>query len=328
MKILIVGGCGYIGSHLIPLLLEREYEVEVMDLLWFGNSLPEKVKVTQKDIFNCTVNDLEGFDQVIFIAGISNDPMAEFWPSENFVQNAAAPSYLAFLAKKAGVKRYIYASSCSVYGYTVNELYNEESPTVCEYPYGISKLQGEKAVLGMQDKNFSTIALRKGTVCGYSPRMRMDLIINTMFKSAMTTNSLTINNPAIWRPILSIKDCSTAYIRAIQADQSINGVFNVSSDNYTVGQVGDLVKDEIRLLTGKNIKITIKGIDEYRNYKVSIDKAKVYLGYQPEESVRTIVRDVHEHLSEYGDYTDQKFYNIDILKSVRQELIDKRNLLL
>ena len=147
MRILIVGGCGYVGSHLIPQLIDRGYDVDVIDLLWFGNSLPERVAVTKKDVFDCVENDLEGYEQVVFLAGLSNDPMAEYNPADNFVQNASAPIYLAYLAKSAGVRRYIYASSCSVYGYTIDELYNEESPAISNYPYGISKLQGEKGVM-------------------------------------------------------------------------------------------------------------------------------------------------------------------------------------
>ncbi|MCH8327778.1 MAG: NAD(P)-dependent oxidoreductase, partial [Candidatus Marinimicrobia bacterium] len=135
MKLLIAGGAGYIGSHLIPKLLDRSYEVDVVDLLWFGNHLPDQIKVQQKDIFDLSVEDLKGYDQVIFLAGLSNDPMAEFSPSTNFISNAAAPAYLGYIAKRAGASRYIYAGSCSVYGYTIDELYDEESPTVCSYPY-------------------------------------------------------------------------------------------------------------------------------------------------------------------------------------------------
>ena len=177
---------------------------------------------------------------MVFLAGLSNDPMAEYSPSKNFVFNAAAPSYLAYMAKKANVKRYVYASSCSVYGYTENELYDETRPVSSSYPYGISKLQGEQAALQLSDENFSVIALRKGTISGYSPRMRFDLIINTMFKNAMKDRAVTINNPSIWRPILSMQDAVTAYIRAIEANHKISGVFNVASGNYTVGEVGDL----------------------------------------------------------------------------------------
>src|SRR2546426_10801035 len=185
MRVLVAGGAGYVGSVLIPRLLDRGYRVDVVDLFWFGNHLPEQTGVLKKDIFHLTVEDLELYDQVIFLAGLSNDPMAEYSPSKNFVFNAAAPAYLAYSAKKASVKRYIYASSCSVYGYTENELYDETRPLSSSYPYGISKLQGEHAVMQLIDKDFSVIALRKGTVSGYSPRMRFDLIVNTMFKCAM-----------------------------------------------------------------------------------------------------------------------------------------------
>src|SRR5271166_6552164 len=174
MKILVAGGAGYIGNVLIPKLLDRGYKVDVVDLFWFGNYLPRQVGILNKDIFHLSIEDLEPYDQVIFLAGLSNDPMAEFSPSKNFIFNAAAPAYLAYMAKKAKVKRYIYASSCSVYGYTENELYDESRPVASSYPYGISKLQGEQGALQLADGDFSVIALRKGTVSGYSPRMRFD----------------------------------------------------------------------------------------------------------------------------------------------------------
>ena len=221
MKLLIAGGAGYVGSVLIPRLLDRGYKVDVVDLFWFGNHLPRQTGILTKDIFQLTAEDLEPYDQVIFLAGLSNDPMAEYSPSKNFIFNAAAPAYLGYIAKIAKVKRYIYACSCSVYGYTENELYDETRPVSSSYPYGISKLQGEQAVMQLADENFSVISLRKGTISGYSPRMRLDLIINTMFKTAMRDRIITVNNPSIWRPILSIEDAATAYIRAIEANTSI-----------------------------------------------------------------------------------------------------------
>jgi nucleoside-diphosphate-sugar epimerase len=176
MKILIAGGAGYIGSALVPKLQERGYTIDVVDLLWFGNNLPENVRIIQKDIFELHEDELKEYEQVIFLGGLSNDPMAEFSPAKNFIYNASSPSYLAYISKRAGVQKFIYASSCSVYGYTVNELYDESAPAVSNYPYGISKLQGEQAVLRMADDKFSVICFRKGTVSGYSPRMRLDLI--------------------------------------------------------------------------------------------------------------------------------------------------------
>ena len=116
MRILIVGGAGYVGCALVPALVDRGCTVDVIDLNWFGNHLPADVMSVNKDVFQCTREDFEGYDQVIFLAGLSNDPMAEFSPATNFIANGALPSYLAYMAKMAGVRRLIYASSCSVYG--------------------------------------------------------------------------------------------------------------------------------------------------------------------------------------------------------------------
>lgn len=317
MKILIAGGAGYIGSALVPNLLERGYEIDVVDTLMFGNFLPDTVRVIRKDLFDLNVTDVSGYDQVIFLAGVSNDPMAEFDPAVNFIYNAASPSYLAFIAKMAGVRRFIYASSCSVYGYTVDELYDEESPVTCGYPYGISKLQGERGVMQLQDDNFSVIALRQGTVCGYSPRMRMDLIVNTMWKFALSAGQITVNNPSIWRPLYDIRDACTAYLRAIQAHHSISGVFNVASGNYTVGQIGDIVKSEVQKTLGKKIGLEIKDIQDFRNYKVSIDKARTVLGFIPEHDVHHTVAHLFENRDLIGDLEKDEYYNIRVFKTLK-----------
>src|SRR6476620_5616764 len=273
MRILVAGGAGYVGSALIPKLLERGYDVDVVDLFWFGNSLPPEVCIINRDLFDLQVGDLKNYEQVIFLAGLSNDPMAEFSPSKNFIFNAAAPAYLCYIAKQAKVRRYIYASSCSVYGYTENELFDEDRPVSSSYPYGISKLQGEPAVMQLIDDGFSVISLRKGTVSGYSPRMRLDLIVNTMFKSAMRDRNITVNNPSIWRPILSIEDAATAYIRAIEANAGISGVFNIASGNHTVGEVADLIRNAIKEKLNLQVNLTIKHVQDFRNYKVDIEKA-------------------------------------------------------
>jgi len=316
MKLLIAGGAGYIGSVLIPQLLERGYDVDVIDLFWFGNHLPKEVGIINKNIFDLEVSDVSGYDQVIFLAGLSNDPMAEYSPSENFVSNGSAPPFLAYICKKAGVRRFIYAGSCSVYGYTVNELYDETSPAISSYPYGISKLQGEHAVMQMHDKNFSVIALRQGTVSGYSPRMRFDLVVNTMFKFAVTEGTITVNNPAIWRPILAIKDAAIAYTRAIEANEDISGVFNVASGNYTVGEIGDLVKSGVKKYLNKDVRLNIKHIQDYRNYKVSIEKAKKVLSFHPQNGVESIIEDLVANMDKFKDFNDMNYYNIQVFKKI------------
>jgi nucleoside-diphosphate-sugar epimerase len=315
-KILVIGGAGYIGSVLVPALQERGYWVDVVDLCWFGNYLDLQTKLTKSDAFSCKESDLQGYEQIIFLAGISNDPMAEFSPSANFILNSALPSYLAFVSKKAGVRRFIYASSCSVYGYSVGKLYQEGDPFKSEYPYGVSKLQGERGCLQLEDDIFSVIALRKGTVCGHSPRMRMDLIVNTMFRDAVIKGEITVSNPALWRPILDIRDAVSAYLRAVQADYSISGTFNVASDNYTVGQVADMVKEELEAGGILPIRINIKNIPDLRNYKVSCEKAKIELGFKPQYSVKDIVADLLKHIRDYGDFTKKELYNIQVFKDV------------
>jgi len=315
-NILLAGGAGYIGTELCKRLMKLDYDITVIDNLWFGNNLDPKIKLIQKDIFKVNSKDLEGFDIVIFLAGVSNDPMAEFSPSENFIQNAACPAYLSYESKCAGVKRFIYASSCSVYGYTVDELYDESSPTTCAYPYGISKLQGENGVMQLADEKFSVISLRQGTVCGYSDRMRFDLVVNTMFKNALMHGEITVNNPSIWRPIFHIQDACTAYIRAIQAPDNISGIFNVASDNYTLGQIGDVVSVEMSKHLDKEIKVHINDVKDFRNYKVSIQHAKLTLGFTPIYTVKDIIHDLFQKTANLTNLEDEKFYNIKVFKSL------------
>lgn len=319
MRLLVAGGAGYLGSVLIPKLLDRGYSVDVVDLFWFGNHLPKEVGILHTDIFDLKTKDLEGYDQVIFLAGLSNDPMAEYSPSKNFIFNAASPAYLAYMAKQAKVKRFIHACSCSVYGYTENELFDETCPAASSYPYGISKLQGEQAVLQLATAEFSVISLRKGTVSGYSPRMRLDLIINTMFKSAIADHVITVNNPAIWRPILSIEDATRAYIRAVEANQGVSGIFNIASANHTVGEVADLVREAVHEDLGVHVDLNIKHLQDFRNYKVSIEKAKTVLSFHPADSVKAIVRNLIENMDKFKDWQNPAYYNIQVFMALEKE---------
>ncbi|MGD0599899.1 MAG: SDR family oxidoreductase [Terriglobales bacterium] len=316
MRLLIAGGAGYVGSVLIPRLIERGYKVDVVDLFWFGNHLPRQAGILNKDIFHLTVEDLEPYDQVIFLAGLSNDPMAEYSPSKNFIFNAAAPAYLGYIAKIAKVKRYIYACSCSVYGYTENELYDETRAVSSSFPYGISKLQGEQAVMQLVDDNFSVISLRKGTISGYSPRMRLDLIINTMFKTAMRDRTITVNNPSIWRPILSIEDAATAYIRAVETNQRISGIFNIASGNYTVGEVADVVKSTVEERLSLRISLCIKHIQDFRNYKVSVEKAANVLSFHATGNVKSIVGNLIDNREQFQDWDNPAYSNFQTFKQI------------
>jgi nucleoside-diphosphate-sugar epimerase len=316
LKILVAGGAGYIGSVLVPGLISRGYDVDVVDVLWFGNNLPKLVSVIEKDIIELNEKDLKGYDQVIFLSGLSNDPMATYSPAMNFVANGSSPAYLAYLSKRAGVKRFIFGSSCSVYGYAVDQLYDEKSPTSAFYAYGISKLQGESASMHLQDEKFSVISLRQGTVSGYSPRMRLDLIVNTMFMSAVADGVIQVDNPAIWRPILAIQDAVTGYVRAVEASYNLSGVFNIASGNFTVSEVADYVKSAAKKYMDIDSEIKIKHIEDYRNYKVSIKKIKDVLSFKPMNNIDSIVKELSENLYKFEDFQNDNYYNIRVFKKL------------
>ena len=314
MKVLLAGGAGYIGTALSKEIKEN-YDIEIVDLFWFGNNLENNIKVLKKDIFNLEESYLKQFDQVVFLGGLSNDPMAEFSPAQNYVANAAAPAFLAFQCKQAGVSRFIYASSCSVYGFTENKEFDETSPAVSDYPYGISKLQGEFGCMQLNDKDFSVISLRQGTVSGYSPRMRLDLVINTMFKFAISEGKITVNNPKIWRPILAIQDAIQAYKKSIESDLSVSGIFNVCSGNFTIGEVGKIVAERLKKLTSKNIDVNYKQISDFRNYRVSIKSAQEALKFSPKFTIEMIVDELYKNLSKFEDFNNPNYYNIETFKS-------------
>lgn len=322
MKIFLAGGAGYIGTVLAPRLAARGYDLTIADLAWFGVNFPTDMQLLQKDVMSVTESDLAGTDVVIFLAGLSNDPMAEFSPALNYIHNAAAPANLAYLAKCAGVKRFIFASSCSVYGFTADELWDEDSPTTTAHPYGISKLQAEAGIRHLEDESFSVIILRKGTVCGYSPRMRLDLVINTMFKSAIQTGKITVNNPSIWRPILGIQDAASAYIRAVEAAPGLGGTYNIASENTTLGALADKVYETLRRDLNISPKLEILNKPDVRNYKVSIERARVQLGFKPSDSIDTIVEDLIRNRADFSDLDKPEYYNIMTFK----KLLDAKSL--
>lgn len=316
MKIMVIGGAGYIGSALVPKLAERGYDITVIDLLWFGNKLPDNVNVIRRNCNDLTEKSFSGYDQVIFLGGLSNDPMAEYSPSRNFQENGATPPYMAWLAQRAGVKRFIYGGTCSVYGYTVNELYDETRAAKSTYPYGLSKLIGESGILQLQSPQFSTICFRQGTVSGYAPRMRFDLIVNTMFRTAVQDQLIRVNNPAIWRPILSIRDAVTAYTRAVEAPYEISGVFNIASGNFTVGEVADIVRDGVFQRLGIKPKLEILNMQDFRNYKVSTQKSSDVLSVKAQFSVSDIVAELCELRPQFGDFSSPSYYNILTFKAL------------
>ena len=245
--------------------------------------------------------------------------MAEFSPALNYVHNAAAPANLAYLAKRAGVRRFVFASSCSVYGFTEDELWDEDSPTTTAHPYGISKLQAESGVRHLQARDFSVIILRKGTVCGYSPRMRLDLVVNTMFKTALQNGRITVNNPSIWRPILAIQDAAAAYVRAVEAAPSVSGTYNVASENTTLGALADQVAATLKRNMDLEPELEILGVMDVRNYKVSIDRARVQLGFKPSYDIDKIVWDLIENRAKFADLDNPAYNNITTFRALTMD---------
>ncbi len=315
-KILVLGGAGYIGSVLVQRLQESGYDTTVVDIGWFGNQLPPSVTYIQDDAFNLKPYQFEGYDTVIFLAGLSNDPMAEFSPKENFIYNTALPAYTGLMAKQAGVNRFIFASSCSVYGFTGNLEMDETGPALSSYPYGVSKLQGERSLLALASDTFSVICFRQGTVSGYSPRMRLDLAINTMYKNAVQHREIVLSNASIRRPILGLEDLCRAYISAIESTLSKGHVFNICSFNTTIGELSQRVAEFVEKHHGHRVTITDKHSNDKRNYAVSIDLARSILNYNPIQHDLDILLDLHRHLPLFSNFDDESYSNIAVFKKL------------
>lgn len=312
----VVGGAGYVGSRLVSELKRCGYPVTVVDLCWFGNHLDPSVEVVKKDAHYLEADFYKPFDTVIFLAGLSNDPMAEFSPALNFISNVAVPASVVYNAKKAGVKRFIYADTCSSYGHTQGEESTEDSPTLPHYPYGISKVQGNRVVMALQDDAFSVIALRQGTICGSSPRSRFDLIVNTMYKAAATLREITVHNPATWRPILAMSDAVKGYIHALSAPKNVSGTFNLSSTNITVGEVAEIIRAHFKDQHGIDVAIQTNNAHDMRDYKVTTHKAKTVLGVELTGSIQSILAELDDQYGPAFDFTNDNYYNIVMFKKL------------
>ncbi len=315
MKICLAGGAGFIGTELATKLVELGHEVVIIDLFMFGDYLPLGVGVVRADLWDCISEEFAGYECVVFLAGVSNDPMAEFSPAENFKDNAGLPSFIAHLCKQAGVPRFIYASTCSVYGFSDNNLMTEEDNLAPHFPYGLSKLIGEKGCLQQADEKFNVIALRKGTVCGASGRMRFDLVVNTMVKTAINEGVIRVHNPKLWRPILDIRDAIDAYLQAIFTEHIGSGAYNIASENIQIGELGGAVMDIVYDNMCPSVKFDVQHKKDLRNYKVSCNKAMMEFSYCPERTIKDTAFSVLEWcLVHKPDFKDDKFYNINMLK--------------
>ena len=182
-----------------------------------------------------------------------------------------------------------------------------------QFPYGISKLLGENAIMALEGDNFRPISLRQGTVGGWSPRMRFDLVVNTMTKSALLDGRILVNNPNLWRPLVDIRDVVSAYKKAIDSPLELTGVFNISEKNYTVGQLGEEIHKYLTSTRGYDVDLEILDIEDKRNYKVNTTKAKIELGFTSKYNPIDSVTDIFDNMDlDNCDFSDPKYYNIEV----------------
>lgn len=319
MKVLVTGGAGYIGSVLVPFLIENGYEVRVVDTLWFGNHLTKECELCEGSILEFKDEWLDGVDAIIHLAGVSNDPMAEFSPKINYFLNASGTALLAHKVKEKGISKFVMASTCSVYGFTLDKVFTEEEEAQPKYPYGISKLMAERALLSLQDTYFGPVILRKGTVGGYSPRMRYDLVINTMVKSALTTGKIVVRNASLWRPVIDIRDVAVAYRLALEAEAW--GVFNILERNYTIKELGVGVADALEACGKKRPDVIVYDRFDLRNYQADNRKASLGLGFKAKYSILDTVRELIDRIDggEIADFDNPYYNNLEICKKLWRE---------
>lgn len=322
--VLVTGGAGYIGSVLVPRLIDDGYRVSIYDKYYFGNGHLDKYKkkasFIKGDIQSLAPNILKGVDAVIHLAAFSNDPMANFAPKLNFAVNTEATINLAKMAKDLGVKRFIYASSCSIYHRdkqrkTVNSETSRVNP---KEHYSKSKYLAEQEILSFSDRNFVLTSLRKGTVGGYSPRMRFDLVVNTMVKTAFTDGRLVVFDGSQYRPLIDIRDVVEAYIKVLQAPpRKVNGkIFNVLQKNYQIRNLAKRVVNKLKQMIDKVVPIKFRPRIKDRTYRVSGASIKNQLNFSPEytmeDSVESVVNFIQSkpriNLHSVG------FYNIETMK--------------
>jgi len=316
MKVLVTGGCGYIGSLLVPKLLSLGHEVRVVDTLWFGSTLSKECELIVGNI--CKFDDkwVSGVDAVIHLAATSNDPMAEFDPFTNYVINTAATVAMTHRLREKNVNKLVIASTCSIYGFAHDRIFTEGEPSNPTFPYGISKLLSERAVTCLSDYRFNPVILRKGTIGGYSPRMRFDLVVNTMTKFGLVKGKITVNNPDLWRPIVDVRDVVDAYVCALNKD--IGGPFNIIEGNYSILQIATQVADSLEKLGKNRPQIDVLNIDDLRSYKASGERAEYVLGFKAKYKIFDTVKSIVERIDsgEIANINDKKYYNIDVFKSV------------
>ncbi len=324
--VLITGGAGYVGNVLVPLLIANNYNIIVYDTLFFyENTLKEnkKLKIVKGDIRDIDTfkANLKNVDAVIHMACISNDPSFELDSNLSTSINFTCFEPLVIASKEAGVKRFIYCSSSSVYGVSDTPNVTETHPLVPLTQYNKYKALCEPLLFKHQDKNFICVTIRPATVCGYSPRCRLDLTVNILTNHSFNNNKILVFGGSQKRPNLHVKDMAAAYKVLLEAvDAKIAGeIFNIGYENYSVEEIANIVKASLEKFENrKNITIEKVASDDNRSYQINSEKIFKVLGFKPKRSLEDAVYDLCEAFNKGylpNSLTDDKYINVKVMKN-------------
>lgn len=302
MKILVTGGAGYIGSVMIPILLEKGYKVICLDRFFFGKetlkdvSSDSNLELVKDDVRWFDANLLKNVDAVIDLASLSNDPSGELDPLKTLDINYLGRVRVAKLSKEHSVKRYVLASTCSVYGFQ-EDILDETSPTNPLTTYAKSNVLAEKDVLSLADDKFTVTVLRQATVYGLSPRMRFDLAINGMVLGVYKNRKVPVMRDGTqWRPFVHVRDTSKAFLTVLESseDKVNKQIFNVGANeqNVQIFPLAELIKETLSM----PFEIEWYGSPDKRSYRVNFDKIKDILGFVPDYTPKKGAKEVYEAL--------------------------------
>ena len=302
MKVLVTGHNGYIGSVLVKMFLAEGHDVVGLDTdlfadCIFGSESIPLIPSMNVDIRDTSAIDLEGFDAVVHLAGLSNDPLGDLDPTLTYEINHAASVRLAEKAKASGVPRFLFSSSCSNYGASGDDFLTEESALNPVTAYGVSKIWVERDVQKLGDSNFHPTFLRNSTVFGISPRLRVDLVLNNLMASAVTSGRIVMKSDGTpWRPIVHVEDVSRAFLAVLEAPCEVihNQAFNVglTQENYRIRELGEIVKEK---LPGCEIEYAEGAGPDKRCYRVDCSKINRLLpGFKPQWDARAGALQIYE----------------------------------